>query len=771
MNTLSQAARKVKLGFSTLLSFISNHHTAARNVQVLQDEEQKFMLWAVNLGVFDAGHSSLDYRLQDVPEASDFVKELLNELGDHLVGLHDIKTDLVQDSEGRRDTSHDHFEAGAEISCSDDDSDSSNTDLDEVDAHILSVKDIIHRLYRLARSIRNYNTRSVQGRRNLYSTIPSDQRQIVKNQLIEIERTRVLDFIVQLRKQDYDGFVDSDEIIALDADDHALIERLARACSRRRQQFVYWRVRHERSLSSAAALDETLKEEKSRDNNLLDLQKPQWEAVVPGNRVARPQSIPSSVTRLRRDQIDISEMRSVASDVSRAPSARGPSGEKVIWPSVPNVLPRGEYFECPFCFNLCPTRYRSDLGWKAHLIHDLKPYCCTYPSCDSGDQMYDSWADWSTHEMLVHNRVWTCLEHRDIELSSLEEYRAHVNSHHLDEAQLMLTAEVVSARSTGSRHSNRDCPFCLIKVSEFQVLQRHVAWHLEGLALMALPKSTGYEQGSDDGDLRSNVQKADGFSSRAGDLEDTSLPQENDLETPYLKQMTEEITARVLQQLQEGTKSNIYNAPTTELVRDSYIKNPESEQVGKDEIDEVSLEEESFTEYDAPFYDIEWMMLKVARHLIDEYEPKNSIVISSYKMQKFYKENKVEREPYPWNWIMDNDTSSISRLFRELAVEHHLIQEVLSVRPDIPSLTPVGFVQWMKITAQIDPERERSRWEHLVRGPFGASMNLTATEKQLLNALNSSWSEVKEPFVMNKTLQSRFIVACETHCHISLERG
>ena len=46
----------------------------------LEHEAERFELWAVNLGLYHSGHSSLDYRLRDVEFLQDVFKSLLADL-------------------------------------------------------------------------------------------------------------------------------------------------------------------------------------------------------------------------------------------------------------------------------------------------------------------------------------------------------------------------------------------------------------------------------------------------------------------------------------------------------------------------------------------------------------------------------------------------------------------------------------------------------------------------------------------------------------------
>lgn len=110
----------------------------------------------------------------------------------------------------------------------------------------------------------------------------------------------------------------------------------------------------------------------------------------------------------------------------------------------------------------------------------------------------------------------------------------------------------------------------------------------------------------------------------------------------------------------------------------------------------------------------------IAVHLIEDYEPKHSLVITPQKMQKYYEDTKQANEIYPWHVIFDDHTSSISRLFREISVQHHLVQEKLDVRPDIPGLTPQGFETWATLLLRAHPDLE---FERLARTALDMPIN------------------------------------------------
>lgn len=109
----------------------------------------------------------------------------------------------------------------------------------------------------------------------------------------------------------------------------------------------------------------------------------------------------------------------------------------------------------------------------------------------------------------------------------------------------------------------------------------------------------------------------------------------------------------------------------------------------------------------------------IALHVIEDYEPKNSLIITPTKMQQYYTETQIQmsEERYPWREIFDDNTSKISRLFREFGIEHHLIQRPGKVheRPDMPGLTPDGFATWMTLLIRAHPNEEFERLTTTVR--------------------------------------------------------
>ena len=77
--------------------------------------------------------------------------------------------------------------------------------------------------------------------------------------------------------------------------------------------------------------------------------------------------------------------------------------------------------------------------------------------------------------------------------------------------------------------------------------------------------------------------------------------------------------------------------------------------------------------------------------------------------------------------VFDDERSSISRLYRELACQHHLVQERHDERPAIPGLTPVGFERWVTLLIRAHPEEE---YERLAKAVLAMPINNPDEKKE-----------------------------------------
>merc|ERR1711981_464444 len=105
----------------------------------------------------------------------------------------------------------------------------------------------------------------------------------------------------------------------------------------------------------------------------------------------------------------------------------------------------------------------------------------------------------------------------------------------------------------------------------------------------------------------------------------------------------------------------------------------------------------------------------IALHIIDDYEPKKSLVIPPAKLKKFYEDVKLADDTYPWHNIFTLSNSSIAKIFRDKKIEHFYIQDKVTEPPCIPALTPAGFQRWMTLHIQAHPQAEFERLAQAVR--------------------------------------------------------
>ncbi|KAI4126445.1 MAG: hypothetical protein LQ347_004969 [Umbilicaria vellea] len=143
-------------------------------------------------------------------------------------------------------------------------------------------------------------------------------------------------------------------------------------------------------------------------------------------------------------------------------------------------------------------------------------------------------------------------------------------------------------------------------------------------------------------------------------------------------------------------------------------RGPERLSTGKEETTLEKIWGQLFDEGGNPTARLGQLLRGLAIHIIEDYEPCHSIVITPSKMLKYYEDVKLANEVYPWHVVFDDERSSISRMYRDLECQHHLIQERYNEKPDIPSLTPVGFQRWMTVLLQAHPDLEYKRLQMAV---------------------------------------------------------
>lgn len=76
--------RRVQDAFENLKATESRQHQQGTFEVALENQSQRFRLWAINMGLYQTGHGSLDYRFRDAPLVYSFARELLCDLERYL---------------------------------------------------------------------------------------------------------------------------------------------------------------------------------------------------------------------------------------------------------------------------------------------------------------------------------------------------------------------------------------------------------------------------------------------------------------------------------------------------------------------------------------------------------------------------------------------------------------------------------------------------------------------------------------------------------------
>jgi hypothetical protein len=132
------------------------------------------------------------------------------------------------------------------------------------------------------------------------------------------------------------------------------------------------------------------------------------------------------------------------------------------------------------------------------VIRDLKPYICVFEDCQVPDKLFGAFREWIAHMTKEHMPLeWHCAApaHSPKTCHSEKEFHIHMQSLHSNEfsgSQLPMLARRSMRPAFGIFAM---CPFCnfvsqtenLSSDEAQENLQKHVAEHLQSLALMSLP--------------------------------------------------------------------------------------------------------------------------------------------------------------------------------------------------------------------------------------------------------------------------------------------
>ena len=132
-------------------------------------------------------------------------------------------------------------------------------------------------------------------------------------------------------------------------------------------------------------------------------------------------------------------------------------------PPAPKSSLRGVPFECPYCFYVITVS--GSRSWIKHVFQDLLPYICVAPTCLTPNKLYCTAHEWLHHSAIAHPEIEP--------------------DHNAPQSDSVL------------------CPLCIEDVEQGKNYDRHLARHLQELALIILPRSDEdsgtHESNSDSG--------------------------------------------------------------------------------------------------------------------------------------------------------------------------------------------------------------------------------------------------------------------------------
>ena len=168
----------------------------------------------------------------------------------------------------------------------------------------------------------------------------------------------------------------------------------------------------------------------------------------------KPEMSETTATEFQSKKIDFEETKSDScfSETSYAPSLV--DGGTITIPLPPKESADGKPFECPYCFSVITIS--ATRAWIKLVFKDLQSYICTFQPCSRSEKLYDSRREWFHHVSTAHSN--------------------ELGKHSLGSGLI--------------------CPLCRNASASVKQLERHLARHLEELALFALPRIEVADDGS-----------------------------------------------------------------------------------------------------------------------------------------------------------------------------------------------------------------------------------------------------------------------------------
>lgn len=167
----------------------------------------------------------------------------------------------------------------------------------------------------------------------------------------------------------------------------------------------------------------------------------------------------------------------------------------------PIPLPTNAHFTSLFqCYGCLKMQEKiSPSTWKTHLLHDMEPFSCTWPSCLT-PRTYKRAADWVRHEDNAHRNLggYKCdfgdcshtAKRREVFVDHLvEKHQLQIiNSQPGDDSTTNAWRRAENCQiSLTKRPQDEPCRFCRKKFDSWKALQSHVKKHMEQIVCPLFP--------------------------------------------------------------------------------------------------------------------------------------------------------------------------------------------------------------------------------------------------------------------------------------------
>ncbi|KAH7348035.1 hypothetical protein BKA66DRAFT_505128 [Pyrenochaeta sp. MPI-SDFR-AT-0127] len=489
----------------------------------LEDEFGRFRVWSGNLGALQQGHSCLDYRLRDSPllssSALKFLEELLENLNEAFAIVSGARLPYEQQPRPESIEAEDEDD-GFFSEDEDEDEDEPSKPGTELSMRFGEIVDIIDNLYKLGVRIRTPTIRSRSLRAASFKQNDPETGVDILSTYAKYDLQHMEELLSHLRHPHHEGNQDEEDY---------LVMRLSAAITLRRRQFKYWK-RHRDKLGTSTIFEESIRPvqptmERPGDSQLNDTlgvepEQPAFLTVIEAPSQKTRKTMLSGTEATHHHQ-SLDEMIDSKSVTSYAVTVKDIHGKGVNLPPPPKAATGEKDFECPYCYIICPARYGRGRAWRTHLLQDLQPYICTYPVCESSEQLFRSRREWVEHEA-SHRKAWRCPEHPTAVYKTQAGLEDHLRFKHMDSFPESELTTIVKVGETTTMDVRKRCPICYVSADTEGLgdFQSHVANHLERIATFALPNNT-----EDDSDGASSVASR-GWSGSTGsqDVSKMSLP-------------------------------------------------------------------------------------------------------------------------------------------------------------------------------------------------------------------------------------------------------